>query len=208
MTDRSARLVVLASGSGTNLAAIMTACAEGQLPASVVAVVANRSDAYALTRAAEAGIDAIVLEAHSGEPRAAYDARLAAAVEACQPDLVILAGWMRILTPVFVERFPVINLHPALPGQFPGAHAIDEAYAAWQAGRIDRSGVMIHWVPDAGVDNGPVILTAEVPFAPDDTPESFEARVHEIEHRAIVEGTALALAERDRLPAPRSLEQL
>ncbi|MEZ5375618.1 MAG: phosphoribosylglycinamide formyltransferase [Acidimicrobiales bacterium] len=188
------RLVVLVSGSGTNLGAVLDACNAGRLDAGVVAVVCNRAGAYALTRAADHDVPALLLERLPGEARADYDARLVELVAPFEPDLVVLAGWMRILTPTFVGRFPVINLHPALPGQFPGAHAIDEAFAAWEAGEITESGVMIHWVPDAGVDEGPVILHAVVPFEAGDTLETFEARVHTVEHRAIVEAIDLALA--------------
>ncbi len=188
------RLVVLVSGSGTNLGAILAACATGAIDATVEAVVCNRADAFALTRAADAGVPAVVLERLPGEERADYDARLVEVVAPYEPDLVVLAGWMRILTPTFVGRFPVINLHPALPGTFPGAHAIDEAFAAWQAGTITESGVMIHWVPDAAVDEGPVIISEVIPFEPHDTLDSFESRVHAVEHRAIVEAITLALA--------------
>ncbi len=189
------RFVVLVSGSGTNLAAIMTACASGRLDADIVAVVANRSGAYALTRAGDAGLPAIALERAPDEARADYDQRLVDLVAPFEPDLVVLAGWMRILTPTFVGRFPVINLHPALPGCFPGAHAIDEAFAAWKSGEIDESGVMVHWVPDGAVDEGPVIVSRIVPFEPDDTAETFEARVHAVEHGAIVDAIETALSE-------------
>jgi formyltetrahydrofolate-dependent phosphoribosylglycinamide formyltransferase len=159
-----------------------------------VAVVANRSDAYGLQRAEAAGVAAEVVALRAGEARADYDARLAAVVAGHRPDLVVLAGWMRILTSTFVGAFPVINLHPALPGTFPGANAIAEAFAAWQEGRISESGVMVHWVPDEGVDDGPVILDAVVSFEPGDTLDTFAERVHRTEHRAIVEATARALS--------------
>lgn len=189
----TSRLVVLVSGSGSNLAAILDACADGRLDAEVVAVVSNRSDAYGLIRAADAGVPSVALERETGEERSDYDARLVTVVEPFEPDLVVLAGWMRILTPAFVGRFAVINLHPALPGTFPGAHAIDEAFTAWEAGDITESGVMVHWVPDAGVDDGPVIIARSVPFVDDDTRERYEARLHTVEHIAIVEAIGLAL---------------
>lgn len=176
---------------------MLAACADGRLDAEVGVVVANRREAYGLVRAEQAGIATVCLERRPGEPRSDYDVRLAAVVSEHRPDLVVLAGWMRILTTTFVESFPVINLHPALPGTFPGANAIEEAFAAFAAGSIDRSGVMIHWVPDAGVDSGPVIVSAEVPFEPDDTLDSFAARVHSTEHRAIVDGIARALRDLD-----------
>ncbi len=190
------RLVILVSGGGTNLQAILDAFGPaGRRPddVEVVAVVSNRAEAGGLTRARAAGVPAIVLERRVDESRVDYDARLVEAVAPHRPDLVVLAGWMRILTTTFVEAFRVINLHPALPGTFPGAHAIDEAFAAWEAGAITESGVMVHWVPDDGVDDGPVIIAEPVPFEPGDTAETFEARVHTVEHRAIVKAIEIAL---------------
>jgi hypothetical protein len=109
----------------------------GTLPAQVAAVVANRGDAYGLQRAAAAGAPTLVLERQPGQDRRAYDTALAEAVAAYAPDWVVLAGWMRILTMAFLGRFPgrVINLHPALPGAFPGVHAIERAFAAYARGR-------------------------------------------------------------------------
>lgn len=186
------RLVVLVSGQGTNLGALLDACAGGVLDATIVAVVSNRADAYGLVRAEHAGVPTVVVTAEAGEARPDYDRRLVDAVAPFAPDLVVLAGWMRILTPTFVGRFPVLNLHPALPGQFPGTNAIERAFAAWEAGEITESGVMVHWVPDAGVDDGPVIVQTVVPFVSGDTLETFATRIHAVEHRAIVEAVAVA----------------
>lgn len=192
----SCRLVVLVSGNGSNLQALLDAAASGTLDADVVAVVSNKPDAFGLTRAAKAQVATDVVERHDdSEARADYDHRLAEAVAVHQPELVVLAGWMRLLTPVFLDRFPVINLHPALPGQFPGTHAIDRAFEAWQQGKTDRSGVMVHWVPDDGVDDGPVIATTDVPFVEADTLESFENRMHQAEHALLVDAVNLVVAE-------------
>jgi formyltetrahydrofolate-dependent phosphoribosylglycinamide formyltransferase len=182
------RIAVLASGSGSNLQAILDACAAGALPAEVVAVVSDRPEATALVRAATAGVPAIPLARASGEARADYDTRLAEAVAAHDPDLVVLAGWMRILTMAFLGRFPdrVVNLHPALPGELPGTHAIERAWQEALAGARTRTGVMVHLVPDEGVDAGPVLASAEVPILPDDTLDTLTARVHTTEHRLLV----------------------
>jgi formyltetrahydrofolate-dependent phosphoribosylglycinamide formyltransferase len=104
------------------------------------------------------------------------------------PDLIILAGWLHILSAEFLNRFPrkVINLHPALPGMFPGTNAIQRAYEAFQQGDITHSGCMVHYA-DAEVDAGQPIVQEVVPLRPDDTLETFEARMHETEHRLIVE---------------------
>lgn len=185
----TARFVVLISGSGSNLQAILDACASGHLPASVVAVISNKAEAYGLIRAQQAGVPAVYFPKRAEEDRRAYDARLAEEVSRYAPDYVVLAGWMRLLTSAFLDRFPgrVVNLHPALPGAFPGTHAIQRAYEAWQRGEIDRSGVMVHLVPDEGVDDGPVLATAEISFQPGESLEDFEARVHDVEHRLLVE---------------------
>ena len=187
--ENAPRLVVLISGNGSNLQAILDACARNELPAAVVAVISNKSDAYGLTRALTVGVPAIAFPKADGEPRRDYDSRLAALVATYEPDYIVLAGWMRILSSNFLTLFQnrVINLHPALPGTFPGTHAIQRAYEAWQRGEIDRTGVMIHLVPDEGVDNGPTLATREIFFQQGESLEQFEARVHETEHQLLVE---------------------
>jgi phosphoribosylglycinamide formyltransferase-1 len=182
------RLVVLISGNGSNLQAILDACASGKLNASVVTVISNKPDAYGLTRARNAGVEAVHFAKLENESRREYDARLADYVTTQRLDYVVLAGWMRILSSSFLSCFPnrVINLHPALPGTFPGTHAIERAFEAYQRGEIDHTGVMVHLVPDEGVDNGPVLATETVPIHSDDTLESLEARIHEVEHQLLV----------------------
>ena len=188
------RVVVLASGNGSNLQAILDACASGTLHgrATVVAVVSDKSDAYALQRAADAGVPSVHIGRHDGEARADYDARLADIVAGFQPDLIVLAGWMRILTTSFLGWFPdrVLNLHPARPGELPGTHAIERAWQEALAGERETTGVMIHLVPDEGVDDGPVLATEDVPIRPDDTLDTLEARIHAVEHRLLVDTIA------------------
>jgi phosphoribosylglycinamide formyltransferase 1 len=184
----TSRLVVLISGNGSNLQAILDACASGELPASVVSVISNKPDAYGLTRAQNAGVEAIYFAKLENESRRDYDTRLANCVTAKLPNYIILAGWMRILTSAFLDQFPnrVINLHPALPDTFPGTHAIERAYQAYQRGEIKHTGVMVHLVPDEGVDDGPVLATEIVHIHSDDTVKSLEDRVHETEHILLV----------------------
>jgi len=193
------RLVVMISGGGSNLQAILDACAAGRLPAQVVAVISNKRDAYGLERAAKAGVPTLVLPKPKEQDRAEYDAQLAQQVAAFQPDWIVLAGWMRLLTNAFLRRFPgkVINLHPALPGTFPGTHAIQRAFEAHQAGQIDHTGVMVHLVPDEGVDDGPLLASVQVPIHPDDSLETLEARIHAAEHDLLVETLARVLLEPD-----------
>jgi phosphoribosylglycinamide formyltransferase-1 len=194
------RLVVLISGNGSNLQAILDACASGELPATVVSVISNKADAYGLVRAKKAGVEVLYFPKKKNESREEYDARLAAYVSTYLPDYIILAGWMRILSPAFLSSFPnrVINLHPALPGMFPGTHAIERAHVAYQSGEIDRTGVMIHLVPDEGVDNGPVLGLQEIQFHPDESLERFESRVHDVEHKLLVNTLRNILAENKR----------
>lgn len=184
-----ARLVVLVSGSGTNLQAILDAVASAALPARVAAVISNRPEAYGLERARRAGIPAVAFPKEKTLDRSEYDRQLAGIVLSYRPDWVLLAGWMRLLSMAFLEHFPgrVINIHPALPGAFPGTHAIERAWAAYQAGEIERTGVMVHQVPDEGVDCGPVLGLEEVAITAEDTLESLEARIHAVEHRLYVE---------------------
>lgn len=185
----SVKLVVLISGNGSNLQAVLDACAGNVLPASVVAVISNKPDAFGLTRARNAEVPALAFPLAEGESRPDYDSRLAALVASYEPDYVILAGWMRLLTSNFLSVFPnrVINLHPALPGTFPGTHSIERAYEAFRRGEIAHTGIMVHLVPDEGVDNGPVLATQIVPIESSDTLESLEERVHRAEHHLLVE---------------------
>jgi formyltetrahydrofolate-dependent phosphoribosylglycinamide formyltransferase len=186
---RSKRLVVLVSGSGSNLQAIIDACADERLAAEVVAVVSNKPDVFALQRADEAGVPAVHVGVHPGEERADYDARLADVVAGFDPDLVVLAGWMRILTMSFLGWFPqrVVNLHPALPGELPGTGAIERAWQEAMDGTRTHTGVMVHLVPDEGVDDGPVLGTASVAIDVAAGFDAFATLVHDTEHRLLVD---------------------
>jgi formyltetrahydrofolate-dependent phosphoribosylglycinamide formyltransferase len=185
----TSRLVILISGNGSNLQAILDACASGNLPAAVVAVISNNADAYGLVRAYDARVEAIHFPKLGSESRRDYDARLAEIILTYTPHYIVLAGWMRILTSAFLDHFPnrVINLHPALPGTFPGTHAIERAYQAYQHGEINQTGVMLHLVPDEGMDNGPVLAAQKIDFIQGESLEDFELRVHKMEHQVLVD---------------------
>jgi len=190
MTEKPiSRLVVLVSGNGSNLQAILDACINRSLSARVVAVISNKADAFALQRAKLASIPVEVFIKFKEQNRHEYDRGLADLVASYHPDWVILAGWMRLLSAPFLDRFPdhVVNLHPALPGTFPGTDAIIRAFEAYQRKEIQYTGVMVHLVPDEGVDNGPLLAQEMVPIYPDDTLEMLEKRVHSVEHRLLVE---------------------
>ncbi len=188
------RLVVLASGNGTNLQAIIDACdatidTVQQLEAQVVGVVSDKHEAFALNRAQCHNVETAVVATKPEETRQQYDARLAQIVGAWQPHIIVLAGFMRILSNTFLSQFPnqVINIHPALPGQLPGVHAIERAFAEFALGTRHNTGVMVHLVPDEGVDNGPVIAQQTVPIHVADTLSSLEARVHATEHALVID---------------------
>jgi phosphoribosylglycinamide formyltransferase 1 len=190
--DRKDQLVVLASGNGSNLQAIIDACASGELTAEVVAVISDQPKAYALERAKQASIPAYIFAwkpyREANLDRCSYDKDLAALVATFSPDWIVLAGWMRVLTSAFLGVFPmqVINLHPALPGSYPGTHAIERAWSDYQAGLIQHTGVMVHFVPDEGVDNGPVIADHMVPITAQDNLETLTERIHQVEHRLLI----------------------
>lgn len=183
------RLLVLASGNGSNLQAILDACAQGELNALIVGVISDQPQAYALERARAAGIPACLIQKSKDQTRSDYDRELAKTAASFKPDWIILAGWMRLLSCSFLDQFhmQVINLHPALPDAFPGTHAIERAFEAYQNGQITHTGIMVHLVPDAGVDNGPLLAQQVVEIYSDDTLESLEARIHQAEHRLLVQ---------------------
>ncbi|KAF8420421.1 formyl transferase [Tirmania nivea] len=204
------RVLVLISGNGSNLQALIDAARSEprQLACEITHVISNKKAAYGLTRAAAHSIPTTYHNlvayraAHGERARGAYDADLARLVLAQQPDLVVCAGWMHILSPAFLAPLAaaavdIINLHPALPGEFDGANAIARAYESWLRGEISRTGVMVHRVIGE-VDRGEPLVTREVPFAPGETLPELEARMHAVEHAVIVEGARVALEQRAR----------
>ena len=167
---------VLVSGSGTNLQALI----DDELP--IAAVASNRADAGALARAAAAGIPTGVFDLDDHASRAARDGAMADWLAAQNVDLVVCAGYMHLLTPAFLDRFPgrIVNVHPALLPRFPGTHPIDDALAAG----VPETGATVHFV-DEGVDTGPVIRQEAVPIEPGDTVETLRARIQAVEHRLL-----------------------
>jgi len=176
-------LGVLISGRGSNLAAVLSAIEAGTLPARVALVVSNRPDAAGLARARDAGVPTRVIPHGAYPDRASFDAALVAALREASCDLVVLAGFMRLLTPVFLDAFPgrVVNIHPALLPAFPGVDA--QAQALAYGARV--TGCTVHLV-DAGTDTGPVIAQAAVPVLPGDTRDALAARILPREHELLV----------------------
>lgn len=192
------KLAVLISGNGSNLQALIDHTATGLLDAEIAVVVSNQPEAFGLTRANQAGIPTEVLSLHEvrkqGGNRVEYDKRLADLVAGYSPDLVVLAGWMLIVGDEFLGRFSeqVINLHPALPGAFPGTNAIARSHAAFHRGEIKHTGVMVHRVI-AEVDAGPVIVSEPVPIFFGESVADLEERIHFVEHNLIVAAIDLLL---------------
>ncbi|RCI12915.1 hypothetical protein L249_0760 [Ophiocordyceps polyrhachis-furcata BCC 54312] len=220
------RIVVLASGNGSNFEALCQALADGRISSAVISrLVVNRAAAGATSRADRHGVpwEYFNLVTHGflakGERdpdrvrrgRDEYDAALARRLlepSSERPDLVVLAGWMhvfgtRFLDPMAEAGIDVINLHPALPGQYDGAQAIERAFKDFRDGRLERNrtGVMVHHVISK-VDAGEPVLTREVECLPDDDLERLTARMHAVEHELIVEATAKLVVSRQRRQGP------
>ncbi|QLE85181.1 phosphoribosylglycinamide formyltransferase [Shewanella sp. Scap07] len=172
------RVLVLISGNGSNLQAIIDGC-DDHLNAEVVGVISNKPDAYGLVRAHHSEIDTSCVIAHKGESREDYDLRLSAAIEKYQPDLIVLAGFMRILSDKFVTQYlgKMINIHPSLLPKYPGLHTHQRAIEAKDA----EHGASVHFVTPE-LDSGPVILQAKVPVYAEDDVNVLAERVHEQEH--------------------------
>ncbi|KZF19921.1 putative phosphoribosylglycinamide formyltransferase [Xylona heveae TC161] len=220
------RLTVLISGNGTNLQALIDKVSAKELSpptTTIVRVISNRKDAFGLERARHANIPTLyhnLVSYKKKQPatpegiqvaREEYDAELARLVLADKPDLVVCLGFLHVLSPRFLdplerEGLRIINLHPALPGAFSGANAIERAHDAWMQGEIDKTGVMIHNVISE-VDMGKPILVREIPFikGQDEDVHKLEQRIHEIEWGAVIEGTQIAinnvLAQKGETPA-------
>ena len=173
------RILVLASGSGTNLQALIDASRERDFPGQIVAVGCNRPGAFALERAAQANVESFVVDHTRYDSREEFDAALMAEIRRWNPDVIVLAGFMRILTTDFVRAFRgiMLNIHPSLLPKYTGLNTHARALEAGDT----LHGVSIHFVTEE-LDGGPVIAQAEVEVAPDDTPESLAEKVREKEH--------------------------
>jgi phosphoribosylglycinamide formyltransferase len=204
-TPTAPSILVLISGSGSNLQALIDASNSPRLPGKITHVISNKKSAFGLTRAANAGIPTSYhnlvpyKKAHPdvAEARSVYDADLAKLVLEQKPDMVVCAGWMHILSLSFLEplaaaNVPIINLHPALPGMFDGARAIERAKEAFERGEISGTGVMVHYVIGE-VDRGEPIVVRDVDMIQGEGLEALEERIHKVEHEAIVEGARIVL---------------
>jgi phosphoribosylglycinamide formyltransferase-1 len=204
---RPMRLGVLVSGSGSNLQAILDACAARRIPAEVAVVICNVPEARAVQRARDARVPAVVLPHQEHPRREDYDARLVAELRARGAELVCLAGFMRIVTSVLLSAFPsrVLNIHPSLLPAFPGMHGVRQALRAG----VRVSGCTVHFV-DEGTDSGPIVIQAAVPVLDGDTEDSLAARILVQEHRIypraiqlVAEGRAEVDGQRVRIVGAR-----
>jgi phosphoribosylglycinamide formyltransferase-1 len=177
-----ARITILISGRGSNMAALVDAANAGMIDGAVTHVISNRPDAAGLAYAQRNGIATTVVDHRAFASRAEFDAALAEAIDASEPDLVVLAGFMRILGTDFVRRYAgrMLNIHPSLLPAYPGTDTHRRALAD----RVTRHGCTVHFVT-ADVDGGPIIAQAEVPVRADDDPRTLAARVLEQEHRLL-----------------------
>jgi len=182
------RIIILASGTGTLAQSIIDS---DELDIEIVAVMSDKHDADVLNRAQSAGINTEVIAVESS--RELWNTQIIAKVASYNPDLVISAGFMRVLPPDFVNRFPTINSHPALLPDFPGAHAVRDALDAG----VSVTGTTVHWV-DAGVDTGPIITQMQVPVLPGDDEVSLHERIKKVERGLIVATIALILPTLER----------
>jgi phosphoribosylglycinamide formyltransferase-1 len=198
------RIVILISGRGSNMEALVTACAAEGWPARVVAVLSNRPDAGGLAFAAARGIPTAVVDHRSFPAREAFDAALAAAIDAHAPDLVVLAGFMRVLGAAFVARYDgrLLNIHPSLLPAFPGLHTHRRALQAGCA----VAGATVHFVT-AELDHGPIVMQSVVPVLAGDTEQTLAARVLATEHRIYPQSVRWFVEGRLRLVDGR-VEQL
>ena len=196
------RLGVLVSGSGTNLQVIIDRIESGDLRAEIACVISNNADAYALTRAVKHGIPAVVHENAGFSDRKAYDAATVEILHRHNIELVVLAGFMKILTDVMVNAFPnaIMNIHPALLPSFQGLHAQKQAIDYG----VRYSGCTVHFV-DCGTDTGPIILQTVVPVEQDDTEETLSARIQKAEHQTFVAAIKLFVEKKIRVEGRRVL---
>jgi phosphoribosylglycinamide formyltransferase 1 len=193
------RIGVLVSGRGSNLQALIDAARRGELGGEVGVVLSNVETALALDRAREAAIPAVFRD-HRGRKREDFDAQMVEILRAHRVDLVCLAGFMRLLSPVFVRAFPgrILNIHPALLPAFPG---LDAQRQAWEHG-AKVSGATVHLV-DEGLDSGPIVAQEAVKVLSSDTPETLAARILEVEHRLYPRAVRLMLEGRCRVEGRR-----
>jgi formyltetrahydrofolate-dependent phosphoribosylglycinamide formyltransferase len=185
------RIAFLVSGSGTNAENLIKKIQASEVPAEAAIVISNKPGVKAIEKAAALGVKTVVIDHKRYANRETFDQALSECLEKQKIDIIVLAGFMRILTEGFVKKYfgRIINIHPALLPAFPGAHAIQDA---WNA-KVKETGVTVHFV-DPGVDTGPIILQRKVSVFPNDTLETLEARIHDLEYDIYPQALNLVLS--------------
>jgi phosphoribosylglycinamide formyltransferase-1 len=191
MKKNSLSLGVLVSGSGSNLQSIIDSIESGALDASIKVVISNNPDAFALKRTEKHSIKSVVIDHNEFSSREAFDGKMIDILRSHSVDLVVMAGFMRILSPLFLRSFPlkIINIHPAILPSFQGLHAQERAFDYG----VKFSGCTVHFA-DEGVDTGPIIIQSVVPVFDDDTAESLQKRILKEEHRIYPQAIQLIAA--------------
>ncbi len=190
------RLAFFVSGNGTNAQNLIRKIKAGELAADPAVVISDNPGAGALEKAKQLGVEAVVVDRKKYASKAAFETAIVAVLDEKKIDLIVLAGFMRILSAEFVARYPrrIVNIHPAYLPAFRGAHAIRDAFEA----KVKETGVTVHFV-DAGVDTGPIILQRKVAVSPDDTLETLETRIHAAEYELYPEALRNVLESIDNL---------
>jgi len=192
---RKANIVVFASGTGSNFSAVVRAVKTGVIKANVALLICDNPDAPVINKAVKAKIKTVIIAAKDFPSRDSFEKAVIGVLRSCNADLIVLAGFMRILSPSFVKRYPkrIINIHPALLPSFKGAHAIRDAFEYG----VKVTGVTVHFV-DEQTDHGPVIIQEPVRIEGKDTLQRLEKRIHKVEHRIYPEAIDLCLRGRLR----------
>lgn len=191
------KLAIFVSGNGSNMQNIIIECHNGRIPAQVSLVVSDNPDAKAVTRASNYGVTVFAIDRKHFTEKAAFEAEIIRALDKYKADFIVLAGFMRILSPEFVQKYKgkIINIHPSLLPAFPGAHGIKDAFDA----KVQETGVTVHFVEEA-VDGGPVILQKKVQVTPEDTLETLEEKIHEVEYEIYPEALRKLLKREIKYP--------
>jgi phosphoribosylglycinamide formyltransferase-1 len=199
-TTGNRRIGILISGRGSNMVALLDAIRAGRLQADPAVVISNRASAPGLEAAAQRGVETLVIDHKESPSREAHDQRVLEALQQRRVQVVCLAGYMRVLSPVLIRGYPgrILNVHPALLPSFPGLHAQRQALEYG----VKIAGCTVHLV-DEGVDTGPILLQQAVEVADDDTEEILSARILELEHRLYAEALRLVLEDRIHIDGRR-----
>ncbi len=190
------KLGIMASGNGSNFEAVAQAINDGQLNAQIQVLIYNNPDIKAAARAEKWGVPTVLLNHRNYKRREDLDTAIVKTLQQYEVEWIVMAGWMRVVTPVLIEAFPdrIINIHPSLLPSFKGVRAVEQAIEAG----VKIAGCTVHLVRTE-VDSGPILLQAAVPVLPDDTPETLHARIQVQEHRILPQAIALAALEQSRL---------